>query len=257
MEMFRECGWPAFVVLALAMVAVLLGMVALGVAIARPRAGLILGVVALATSCSVAAMGAGGHGHRQERHRPSVVRGRREPGAARARSAWWVMRKRGNAPVSARASALCRWFWQRLPLVWGCCARSLRSLSSRRRPWATVSVPSPAADILVAWSSAARRWGRARWRPRRVSARDRSEAPNSTAEGPVPARGSGGESSRDRSGCATSRSPSDSVRQRVGSNAPPGLCNSRGTSASRPAPRWVRPSLRRCTTRAMNTRTRR
>ncbi len=60
MEMFRECGWPAFVVLALAMVAVLVGMVALGVAIARPRAGLILGVVALATSCSVAAMGAGG-----------------------------------------------------------------------------------------------------------------------------------------------------------------------------------------------------
>lgn len=60
MEMFRECGWPAFVVLALAMVAVIVGMVALGVAIARPRAGLLLGVVAVAVSCSVPAMGAGG-----------------------------------------------------------------------------------------------------------------------------------------------------------------------------------------------------
>ena len=76
MEMFRECGWPAFVVLALAMVAVLVGMVALGVAIARPRAGLILGVVALATSCSVAAMGAGGTvigKNATDRDRKSVV----------------------------------------------------------------------------------------------------------------------------------------------------------------------------------------
>jgi len=60
MEMFRECGWPAFAVLGLGVLAVLAGMLALGVAIFRPRAGLVLGVVALAVSCSVPAMGAGG-----------------------------------------------------------------------------------------------------------------------------------------------------------------------------------------------------
>lgn len=60
MEMFRECGWPAFAVLGLGILAVLAGMIALGVALFRPRAGLVLGAVALAVSCSVPAMGAGG-----------------------------------------------------------------------------------------------------------------------------------------------------------------------------------------------------
>lgn len=60
MEMFRECGWPAFVVLALGVVAALLALTAIAVAIARPRAGLILGVVALAVSCSVPGTGVGG-----------------------------------------------------------------------------------------------------------------------------------------------------------------------------------------------------
>lgn len=60
METFRECGWPAFVVLGLGGLAVLAGLVALAVAIFKPRVGLVLGVVALAVSCSVPAMGAGG-----------------------------------------------------------------------------------------------------------------------------------------------------------------------------------------------------
>lgn len=60
MEMFRECGWPAFAVLGLAILSVLFAMVALGVAIAKPRLGVVLGGVALAVSCSVPGMGAGG-----------------------------------------------------------------------------------------------------------------------------------------------------------------------------------------------------
>ncbi|MBI3206996.1 MAG: hypothetical protein HYZ29_35995 [Myxococcales bacterium] len=60
MEMFRECGWPAFAVLGLGVLSVLLAMVALGVAIARPRVGLVLGCVALAVSCSVPGVGVGG-----------------------------------------------------------------------------------------------------------------------------------------------------------------------------------------------------
>ncbi|MFO0571234.1 MAG: hypothetical protein U0263_36730 [Polyangiaceae bacterium] len=60
MEAFRECGFPAFLVLALGILAVLGGLVALGVAIAKPRAGLVLGVVALALACVVPAAGVGG-----------------------------------------------------------------------------------------------------------------------------------------------------------------------------------------------------
>lgn len=60
METFRECGWPAFAVLGLGILSVLLAMVALGVALARPRVGLVLGGVALAVSCSVPGMGVGG-----------------------------------------------------------------------------------------------------------------------------------------------------------------------------------------------------
>lgn len=60
METFRECGWPAFAVLGLGVVAVLAGLIALAVAIFRPKVGLVLGVMALAVSCSVPAMGAGG-----------------------------------------------------------------------------------------------------------------------------------------------------------------------------------------------------
>jgi hypothetical protein len=60
MEMFRECGWPAFAVLGLGGLGFLVGFVALAVAIASPRAGVVLGTVALAVSCSVPAMGVGG-----------------------------------------------------------------------------------------------------------------------------------------------------------------------------------------------------
>jgi hypothetical protein len=58
--MFRECGWPAFAVLGLTVLAFLAGMIALGVAIFRPRVGVVLGAVALGVSCSVPAMGVGG-----------------------------------------------------------------------------------------------------------------------------------------------------------------------------------------------------
>lgn len=46
MEAFRECGVPAFVILLIAVVGVLLGLVAFSVAFFKPKAGLIIGLVA-------------------------------------------------------------------------------------------------------------------------------------------------------------------------------------------------------------------
>ena len=58
MQMFRECGFMAFVVAFIGIVAVLLGIVALSLAIFKPRWGVVLGVVALAVSCSTPGAGA-------------------------------------------------------------------------------------------------------------------------------------------------------------------------------------------------------
>lgn len=47
MEAFRECGPPAFVILLMAVVGLLLGLVAFAIAFARPKIGLIVGSIAL------------------------------------------------------------------------------------------------------------------------------------------------------------------------------------------------------------------
>jgi hypothetical protein len=60
MEAFRECGFPAFAVLALTIVAMVIGLVAVSLAILKPRIGLILSALALAVSCSVPGTGAAG-----------------------------------------------------------------------------------------------------------------------------------------------------------------------------------------------------
>jgi hypothetical protein len=46
MEAFRECGVPAFVILLIAVVGVLLGLIAFSVAFFKPKAGLIIGSIA-------------------------------------------------------------------------------------------------------------------------------------------------------------------------------------------------------------------
>ena len=46
MEAFRECGFPAFVILLVAVVGILLGLVAFSIAIFKPKAGLIIGSLA-------------------------------------------------------------------------------------------------------------------------------------------------------------------------------------------------------------------
>ena len=60
MEMFRECGFMSLVASGLALLAAVAALVALALAIWKPRWGLILGVVALAVSCSPPAAGAVG-----------------------------------------------------------------------------------------------------------------------------------------------------------------------------------------------------
>lgn len=60
MDMIRECGFMAWVVLALGVLAVLVGLIALAVAIFKPRVGLALGVLALAVSCGVPGAGVAG-----------------------------------------------------------------------------------------------------------------------------------------------------------------------------------------------------
>ncbi len=57
MESFRECGWPAFLSLGLGILATLVGVVALSMALLKPRASLVVGVFALAS-----ALGAPGAG---------------------------------------------------------------------------------------------------------------------------------------------------------------------------------------------------
>ena len=60
LQAFRECGWPAFLVLILAGVGVLLALVTLGLAVARQRWALALG--GLASCVAIAAMAAGALG---------------------------------------------------------------------------------------------------------------------------------------------------------------------------------------------------
>jgi hypothetical protein len=57
MESFRDCGFLAFLSLALGILATLIGVVALALALIKPRTGLIIGVLALASS--LGAPGAG------------------------------------------------------------------------------------------------------------------------------------------------------------------------------------------------------
>ncbi len=57
MEMFRNCGWAAFGVLGVGMLATLLGVVALALAINKPRGGILLGIVALAMSLGAPGVG--------------------------------------------------------------------------------------------------------------------------------------------------------------------------------------------------------
>lgn len=60
MESFRECGWPAFAALGVGSLALLLGVVALPMALIKPRLGLILGIVALAASLGPPGVGFAG-----------------------------------------------------------------------------------------------------------------------------------------------------------------------------------------------------
>lgn len=60
MEMFRECGFMAFVVSGASLLALALALVALALAIFKPRWGLVLSVVALCAACSSPAAGVAG-----------------------------------------------------------------------------------------------------------------------------------------------------------------------------------------------------
>jgi hypothetical protein len=47
MQSFQECGWASFVSLGAGLVALIIGIAALGVALGKPRAGVLLGALAL------------------------------------------------------------------------------------------------------------------------------------------------------------------------------------------------------------------
>ncbi len=57
METFQECGWPAWVILLFTIVSVAVSLVSLGLAIVKPRVGVVFGVVAVGVALSPAAMG--------------------------------------------------------------------------------------------------------------------------------------------------------------------------------------------------------
>lgn len=50
MESFRECGWPAFAALGVGILATLVGVIAVALAVLKPRTGAIVGIVALAVA---------------------------------------------------------------------------------------------------------------------------------------------------------------------------------------------------------------
>ena len=60
MQMIRECGFVAYVVLALGLLAVVVALVAVSIAILKPRIGLVLSVLALAVSCGAPGAGVAG-----------------------------------------------------------------------------------------------------------------------------------------------------------------------------------------------------
>jgi len=60
MESFPEFGWPAFAALGGGSLATLLGVVALALALIKPRTGLLLGIVALAASLGAPGVGFAG-----------------------------------------------------------------------------------------------------------------------------------------------------------------------------------------------------
>lgn len=57
MDSFRECGWSAFLSLGIGILATLIGVVALSMALLKPRAGLLVGVLGLAASLGAPGMG--------------------------------------------------------------------------------------------------------------------------------------------------------------------------------------------------------
>lgn len=57
MESFRECGWPAFGALAVGIFATLIAVVALAIALTKGRAGVILGIAALAIALGAPGVG--------------------------------------------------------------------------------------------------------------------------------------------------------------------------------------------------------
>jgi hypothetical protein len=57
MEMFRNCGWPAFGALGVGILATLVGVVALALALVKPRVGIVVGVVAVAMSLGAPGVG--------------------------------------------------------------------------------------------------------------------------------------------------------------------------------------------------------
>jgi hypothetical protein len=63
MEMVRDCGFVSFLLIALGVLAAVIGLVALALGFVKPRWGAILGALALALSCSVPGVGALGTVH--------------------------------------------------------------------------------------------------------------------------------------------------------------------------------------------------
>lgn len=57
MESFRECGWPSFAALGVGSLALVAGIVALALALIKPRTGFIVGIVALAIAFGPAGVG--------------------------------------------------------------------------------------------------------------------------------------------------------------------------------------------------------
>lgn len=57
MESFRNCGWPAFAALGMGSLAMVAGIVALALALIKPRVGIIVAVLAAAVSLGPAGIG--------------------------------------------------------------------------------------------------------------------------------------------------------------------------------------------------------
>jgi hypothetical protein len=109
MEAFRECGFPAFIILACALLATVLALSAFAVAFAKPRIGLVIGSIALVLAFVTPVVGVVGTALGKAKVEQALGGGAIDPGV--------VERIRAQGHAEARQCTSLGAFGSALPLL--------------------------------------------------------------------------------------------------------------------------------------------